>query len=317
MPLTLHQQLSAYAAYLKDLGHLARWTAFLDIDEFLTPRTVGDIREYLRDYEDYGGLCAHWKVFGSNGHLRTPEANVIDAFPHALYPSPHVKSIVQARRVAGVASPHHFAYRPGHFAVNERREPVPGPKARHTSETIQINHYYYCSQQDFERKKRRGMATLVRNRDGYAMDEFHRQALRPQVEDTAIRRFAEAVRTVEAHGPDAVPAMRRAARSARDADHVVRAVAEAVVREGSAAALALLQRLGRGQDDPVLRLAEAGLLCDLGREAEALARLDHVLAESGGDLAFRAAAKSQLERVRRSMAETASGRRRVNSAQGA
>ena len=55
---------------------------FIDTDEFLVPRTGENLPDFLRRYENFGGLGVFWACFGSNGHL-DPQPSVIRAYPAA------------------------------------------------------------------------------------------------------------------------------------------------------------------------------------------------------------------------------------------
>lgn len=207
-PLSKNQQLSAYAASLREFGPSTVWMGYIDIDEFVTPKTRTDIRDVLERYAEYGGLAAHWKVFGSEGHRRRPEGGVVRNYTTVVADDAHVKSIVRPAAVASVASPHHFTYAPGLYCVNEDEVPVLGHYSYHTADTIQINHYYYKSFEDFVEKKARGLATQAKSgeaeRDDRAFDDFARKALVPGVRDETALRLLDVWSEVEAASPRAV-----------------------------------------------------------------------------------------------------------------
>jgi hypothetical protein len=58
-PSTVEQQLAAYADCLAVHGADAVWTAFIDIDEFIVPKSCDDIRDFLDAYRDCGALGIH------------------------------------------------------------------------------------------------------------------------------------------------------------------------------------------------------------------------------------------------------------------
>lgn len=189
-PINEAQQLSAYAHYIANYKEVSRWTAFIDIDEFIVPKQTSDIRDILAAYEDHAGLAVSWVMFGSNGHVSRPSGLCIDAYANRLEASQHVKTIAQCGYLAKPLSPHHFAYIGNQCCVNTDRVPVSGAFSYYTDAVCQINHYYYKSQQDFCAKIERGFATKLISRDGYDLAEFLRQAHRAGEPDFSISRYA-------------------------------------------------------------------------------------------------------------------------------
>lgn len=183
-------QLSAYFHALRHWRGRAFWLAFLDIDEFLVPLGAaapqGDppLSRLLRPYERFGGVALHWMMMGSGGHLRRPPGGTLGNYDEALGLDGHVKSIVRPEAVTRPLSPHHFAYREGAFAVNEDGFPVAGACSYPTARHLRINHYYYKSQQDFEAKIARGLATPVPG-GARTLDIFYAGSRLPAVRDAA------------------------------------------------------------------------------------------------------------------------------------
>ena len=194
-PLTRHQQLSAYAAALREYGPASHWMAFIDIDEFIVPRRHADIRPMLDAYNEFGGLAVHWKIFGSGGLSHRPRRGVARSYTGVIDRNPHIKSIVRPAAVLSVASPHHFRYAPGCWCVNEDKVPVLYHQSYHISELVQVNHYYYKSHQDFCLKMARGMATQgkdgsVKRRDS-EFEAFARQhSIKGTADDAILRLLA-------------------------------------------------------------------------------------------------------------------------------
>lgn len=197
IPLRDAPQLSAYFHALRLWRGRTFWLAFLDIDEFLVPLSgvggadaVPPLSRLLRPYERFGGLALHWMMMGSAGHLRRPPGGTLANYDEALGLDGHVKSIVRPELVARPLSPHHFAYREGAFAVNEDGFPVAGPCSYPTARHLRVNHYYYKSQQDFEAKIARGLATPVPG-GARTLDNFYAGCARPAVRDTAVVSWLE------------------------------------------------------------------------------------------------------------------------------
>jgi tetratricopeptide (TPR) repeat protein len=193
-PVDEAQQLSAYAHYIANYKGVSRWTAFIDVDEFIVPKQTSDMRDILAAYEDHAGLAVSWMMFGSNGHVSRPSGLCIEAYANRLEASQHVKTIAQCGYLAKPLSPHHFEYLGDQFCVNTERVPVSGAFSYYTDDVCQINHYYYKSQQDFCAKTERGFATKLKSRDGYDLAEFLRQAHRAGEPDLSISRYAASLK---------------------------------------------------------------------------------------------------------------------------
>ncbi|WP_291329798.1 glycosyltransferase family 92 protein [Desulfovibrio sp. UCD-KL4C] len=184
-------QLSAYAAFLKKFGEDARWVAFIDADEYINIKSKTDISEFLEEYETYPAVGISWKVFGSNGNIKRPSLGPDKAYTTCLKEHSLIKSIIQPAMTEDVISPHHFIYKNNTFCVNEHCIPIIGPRSYHTSEKIQINHYYYKSQQDFENKISRGLATPMQNKLCYKLEEFYEQSHKQGELEKSIQRFSK------------------------------------------------------------------------------------------------------------------------------
>jgi len=171
-------QLPAYEHCLKHYGHLCKWIAFIDADEFIVPKTLtGNLPEFLVDYEPYGGLGVNWLVFGSNGHINKPHDTQLKSYTRrGLKSNPvneHVKSIIQPRYVTQTSGPHHFGYKKKKFSVNENFNAFTGPFSAHSTNKIQINHYFLRSEADFIQKRERGRADTSAAEHQRSMDDFY------------------------------------------------------------------------------------------------------------------------------------------------
>jgi hypothetical protein len=170
------QQMPVHRHCLANYGSECQWIAFIDVDEFIVPKTLtGNLPEFLADYEKYGGLGVHWLIFGSNGNIEKPKAPQIESYTRRSLKTEsindHIKSIVQPRHVKRVpGDPHHFKYKLGKYCVNENFEHIKGPIVKHTSNKIQLNHYFLRSLEEFKLKIARGRADSGADRK---LDEFY------------------------------------------------------------------------------------------------------------------------------------------------
>lgn len=64
------QQLECYQACIKDFAHETRWLGFIDIDEFIVPKSTDSIYEFLKPYErKAGAVNLYWKLYGTSGRM--------------------------------------------------------------------------------------------------------------------------------------------------------------------------------------------------------------------------------------------------------
>jgi len=157
-------QKMAYEHCLANYGRECQWIAFIDADEFIVPKTItGNLPEFLSAFEKFGGIGLSWLLFGSNGHLEKPKSTQTQSYTkrtlktHVM--NDHIKTIVQPKYVKKVPlDPHHFIFKKGKYCVNENFERLTGPRNTHTSNKIQLNHYYLRSLEDYKEKLERGRA---------------------------------------------------------------------------------------------------------------------------------------------------------------
>lgn len=192
-----NKHVTAYQHCLNYYGDTSRWIAFIDTDEFLVPKsTQGDLPAFLKQYEQYGGLGVSWLIFGSNGHVEKPKGSQLESFTKrsetTFLANQHIKSVVQPRYVKSAFKSHCFRYKPGFFCVNEHGKKIEESFSESSIDTIQLNHYYCRSLEEYQQKIQRGISDTKRERK---IDEFYyHDSMSNIVEDTAI---LEVVRRLE------------------------------------------------------------------------------------------------------------------------
>lgn len=168
-------QRHSYKQCLAKHGKFCRWIAFIDVDEFIVPRNLsGNLPEFLKDYENFGGLGVNWLVFGSNGHRTRPESQILAyrrRFIKTAVINSHIKTIVQPRYVkAASQDPHHFIFKAGKYCVNENFLRIPASRFPNSTNKIQLNHYFLRSLEEFHQKIARGRADGGETR---TIEDFH------------------------------------------------------------------------------------------------------------------------------------------------
>ncbi|MBR2519116.1 MAG: glycosyltransferase family 92 protein [Selenomonadaceae bacterium] len=181
-------QMPAYNDALEKHRSECRYMAFIDLDEFIFPKTGQSIVEvadeiFSRDSK-IAALKFNWQCFGSNGHEKADYSKgVLERFTRRA-PSDwvfedeeinktvancnaYVKIIVNPRAVDCVLSPHHAICFEGLHSVNtdgeENEKPINYPVA---TDKIVVNHYYTKSREEFMTKINRGSAyRLLKRKD--------------------------------------------------------------------------------------------------------------------------------------------------------
>ncbi|MCF2496222.1 glycosyltransferase family 92 protein [Dyadobacter chenhuakuii] len=189
-----NKHVKAYQHCLDRFGGSSTWIGFIDIDEFIVPKTASsNLPEFLKNYENYGGLGVSWLIFGSNGHVQKPGGPQLENFTKrsevTFPPNRHIKSIVQPRFVKSAYKSHCFHYKPGYFCVNEHYIAIDGATADVSVDKIQLNHYYCRSLEEYHEKVERGISDTKRKRK---LEEFHNHDIQANViEDTTILKVLE------------------------------------------------------------------------------------------------------------------------------
>lgn len=183
------KQVPAYRHCLKHFGKTSQWIAFIDIDEFILPKTEdSDLRKFMRKYDNYGGLGVSWLIFGANGHTKKPLGSQLENFTlrsgYGFIANSHIKSIVQPRFVKSASNAHSFKYIKNYNCVNEHFKDIEGCFSPNSVDTIQLNHYYCRSLEEYHQKVARGNCDTKRARKLEAF-HIHNQESNA-VEDTEI-----------------------------------------------------------------------------------------------------------------------------------
>lgn len=194
-------QRPAYIAGLARLDGRARWVAFLDSDEFLTPLRDESVPDILADFQDAAGLMVPWRLFGSNGHINQDDDLVIRRFlrrarsGHPLNNA--VKTIVQSHliRMPDIHTPQLTA---GSLVDEMRRTGgSQGHPDRHSvpdAQRLVVNHYFTKSRAEWQQKRDRGRATEPVGTPGWLRpdDHFNSHDLN-DVEDLTLAARAPAI----------------------------------------------------------------------------------------------------------------------------
>ena len=145
-----HVQQDAYIDALGRAKKQSKWLAIIDTDEFIVPIKDYNLKTFLDDFEDFGGVCINWVLYGSSGIKTVPENTwmITQLLYRAdlLYPLNNlVKSIVRPERVDARKSffPHICAYNGNYYHVNAEKKRLGKNIVRDfCSERIRLHHYW-------------------------------------------------------------------------------------------------------------------------------------------------------------------------------
>ncbi len=151
-------QCLAYERAIHWASGKTKWLAILDVDEFLFPVT-GNLNKTLEEFEEFGGVCANWQVYGTSNVEKIPEGRLmIETLnfkaPQTQVTNHHVKSIVRPERVKGLDNAHSAMYKDGFFQVNTRKMRFDGCISPTIEiDLLRINHYTLRDEHYFRTQK--------------------------------------------------------------------------------------------------------------------------------------------------------------------
>ncbi len=144
----------------------ARYMAFLDVDEFIFPKTnqsvVEVVDEILSKNSDAAALVINWQVFKASDS--DSDEGVLETFmrraPQNYFVPPtdktppagniFVKTIANPRFIRSIVNPHFAFYFDGKYAINSAGGQVPYWGCEPVTDKIVINNYFKKSQAEFQ-----------------------------------------------------------------------------------------------------------------------------------------------------------------------
>ena len=174
--------LPAYNDAVKRFKFQCRYMAFIDLDEFIYPKTslniVEVVDEILSRDPNAKGLSIHWQEFGSNGQDKTDYSRgVLERFTRRARKDFHgqftdsngYKHYLGNAHLKIISNPRYIKQPDAHYAIyfeefhtiDERGVVLPSANLvlPITADKIAINHYRCKSKEEFVDKLRRGSAT--------------------------------------------------------------------------------------------------------------------------------------------------------------
>ncbi len=141
-------QVLAYNHCLDNTRNKVKWLMIIDLDEFLFPVQCDNLRQFLKDYEKFGAVCAHWVMFGTSNIETIPKNQLsIEALTMREYMENHkkifIKSIVQPNKIKKFHVHHTEQFYDNYFQVTPDKVRFEGPFMNsNTINKLRINHYW-------------------------------------------------------------------------------------------------------------------------------------------------------------------------------
>jgi len=205
------RQILAYGHAVENFGGAYRWMSFIDIDEYLVPKTSLTLDDALRSLAEQTNVSLPWTMYGPNDHAQMPD----DATPFAFTtraatraaPLLNFKSIVDPCDLSAMRV-HRCATRVyGWSSVNDIGTPAHYKARPHmdflSDANIQLNHYYTRSTGEMHDKLNKGAVSGsgFEKRKGHVLEKLK------VIEETAIPDLA-AVDFLRRHGIETTEALR-------------------------------------------------------------------------------------------------------------
>ena len=166
-------QYPAYEDAIQKYRFDCRYMAFIDIDEFIFPKSnrsiVEVVDEILSGKENAAGLAINWQMFGSNGQETADYSKgVLERFTRrapsdwqdskGFLNNAFKKEINNPRLIRYCTNPHFFYYFSEKFSVNSDGERMGHVSKPILFDKIVVNHYNTKSKEEFLLKRKKGRA---------------------------------------------------------------------------------------------------------------------------------------------------------------
>lgn len=152
------KQLPAYNDFVSKNKEF-NWVAFIDCDEFITLLKHSNIKDFIRDYQEYDGIALNWHLFGSGGKRKRSCNSLIKQFKYrGASVDQHVKVIMNLKSKFKMLNPH----RPNIPVADTNKKLFKGPfNVGGPADVAYINHYYWKTREDYIIRCERGRATTI------------------------------------------------------------------------------------------------------------------------------------------------------------
>ncbi len=169
-------QISAYEDCFNNYKNETFWLIFLDLDEFICLKYKNDIKKWLHKYDKYPAIIFYWLMFGTNGVIKQNiNKLVIEQYTHSWETVRNVGKIILNTNYNVVKMYHHHIFCTMKFCgfslkvpmINEKKTFIfyPGKEKCPKKNTIQINHYWSKSLDEYIFKIGKGDVYSLKNEE--------------------------------------------------------------------------------------------------------------------------------------------------------
>ena len=140
-----NNQMDSYNDALKRSRGITKWLAPLDLDEFLYPTDTYNLVDFLKNYEQYGGVCANWVMFGTSNIEKIPDDKLLIETLTLCDPVGKrvIKSIIRPDHAIEYKHTNYPVYESGFFHVNTNHVQFKGSFSPNiVIDKLRINHYW-------------------------------------------------------------------------------------------------------------------------------------------------------------------------------
>ena len=155
---TENTQEDANNYFINTYGSETKWSAFIDIDEFVVCNK-GNLKDLLKNNEDYASILCQWVTYGASGQEKKSNIPVMQRFTVVAdgYDKKNKgKMFFQTNRVDRI-----YRYNPVMRVGNKHLN-----NDMNNKDLFQLNHYYTKSYEEWIEKMKRG-SCCPKNRRGY------------------------------------------------------------------------------------------------------------------------------------------------------
>lgn len=195
-------QAKGYSYFYNKYGKESSWIGFLDVDEFVVPKSTNFLIDFLKNYEKYPAIAIYWKMFGTSGLLDSVQGKtVIEQFTVAWQRFHYLtKTFINTRYDS-----YNYDFGPIHtprlrvfnkiyiFPVNECKKFIffnKHPVSRKFSlgeNKIQINHYFSKSVNEYVHDK--GARGNGYTENFYGIDKLIQREIKNSTSDFSIFKY--------------------------------------------------------------------------------------------------------------------------------
>lgn len=162
-----YAQFPAYAHCYNNYGQETYWLSYVDLDEFIVPKTHTNIKDWIKPYEKYPSVVFYWLMFGTNGIVESSSDKlVIEQFTNSFKSIRNTGKIALNTSFEPVKMYHHFIYCWMNVlgikikipTIDEHKKFVFFYSNHKVNKhyTVQMNHYWSKSLSDYVKKIDKG-----------------------------------------------------------------------------------------------------------------------------------------------------------------